>query len=88
VAVSDPIGPGLVAILARPDANLTGVLSFEDTITGKWLAMLKEIAPRLERIAFVSRPIESRDSRDDRIFGANDELRFRDNARHNNYRLS
>ena len=56
VAVSDPIGPGLVANLARPGANLTGVLSFEDTITGKWLAMLKEIAPHLERVALVANP--------------------------------
>jgi putative tryptophan/tyrosine transport system substrate-binding protein len=56
VAVSDPIGAGLVANLARPGANLTGVLSFEDTITGKWLAMLKEIAPRLERVALVANP--------------------------------
>jgi putative ABC transport system substrate-binding protein len=56
VAVSDPIGPGLVATLARPGANLTGLLSFEDTITGKWLALLKEIAPRLERVALVANP--------------------------------
>jgi putative ABC transport system substrate-binding protein len=56
VAVSDPIGAGLVANLARPGANLTGVLAFEDTITGKWLGMLKEIAPRLERIALIGNP--------------------------------
>jgi putative ABC transport system substrate-binding protein len=56
VAVSDPIGAGLVANLARPGANLTGVFSFEDTITGKWLAMLKEIAPHLERVALVANP--------------------------------
>jgi putative tryptophan/tyrosine transport system substrate-binding protein len=56
VAVADPIGAGLVANLARPGANLTGALSFEDTITGKWLAMLKEIAPRLERVALVANP--------------------------------
>jgi putative ABC transport system substrate-binding protein len=56
VAVSDPIGAGLVTNLARPGANLTGVLSFENTITGKWLAMLKEIAPHLERVALVANP--------------------------------
>ena len=56
VAVSDPVGAGLVANLARPGANLSGVLSFEDTITGKWLAMLKEIAPHLERVALVANP--------------------------------
>ena len=45
VAVSDPIGPGFVASLARPGGNITGLLMFEPGITGKWLAMLKEIAP-------------------------------------------
>src|SRR4029079_8146276 len=56
VAVSDPIGAGLVTNLARASANLRGVLSFEDTITGKWLAMLKEIAPRLNRVALIGDP--------------------------------
>ena len=56
VAVSDPIGSGLITSLARPGQNLTGVLFFEDGITGKWLAMLKEIAPRLGRAAFVANP--------------------------------
>src|SRR6266481_4742947 len=54
VAVADPIDAGLVANLARPGGNLTGLLSYEDTIAGKWLAMLKEIAPRLERVALVA----------------------------------
>jgi putative ABC transport system substrate-binding protein len=53
VDVSDPIGPGFVASLARPGGNLTGVISFEASITGKWLAMLKEIAPGLARVALV-----------------------------------
>jgi putative ABC transport system substrate-binding protein len=56
VAVSDPIGPGFVASLARPGGNMTGLLTFEPGITGKWLAMLKEIAPRLERVALVANP--------------------------------
>jgi putative tryptophan/tyrosine transport system substrate-binding protein len=56
VSVADPIGAGLVASLARPGANLTGLLSYEDTIVGKWLAMLKEIAPHLERVALVANP--------------------------------
>ena len=51
-----PIGAGLVANLARPGANLTGVLAFEDTITGKWFGMLKEIAPGVERIALIGNP--------------------------------
>ena len=55
-AVADPIGAGLVASLARPGGNLTGLLSFEDSLTGKWITMLKEIAPHLERIAFMANP--------------------------------
>ena len=56
VSVSDPIGSGFVASLARPGGNLTGLLLYEDGITGKWLAMLKEIAPRIERAALVANP--------------------------------
>src|SRR5262249_3542153 len=43
--VSDPIGAGFITSLARPGGNLTGVLQYEAGIVGKWLAMLKEIAP-------------------------------------------
>jgi putative tryptophan/tyrosine transport system substrate-binding protein len=53
VNVSDPIGSGFVSSLARPGGNLTGVIAYEPGITGKWLAMLKEIAPRLTRAALV-----------------------------------
>ena len=56
VAVSDPIGSGFIGSLARPGGNLTGLLNFEATITGKWLAMLKEIAPQLSRAALVANP--------------------------------
>jgi putative tryptophan/tyrosine transport system substrate-binding protein len=45
VNVSDPIGAGFIASMARPGGNLTGVLHLEATIVGKWLTMLKEIAP-------------------------------------------
>jgi putative ABC transport system substrate-binding protein len=55
-AVSDPIGSGFVANLARPGGNLTGLQNYEASITGKWLAMLKEIAPRLVRSAFIANP--------------------------------
>src|ERR1700737_2541479 len=41
-SVSDPIGAGFVASLARPRGNITGVLLYETGIIGKWLAMLKE----------------------------------------------
>src|SRR5262245_61725578 len=54
VSVSDPIGSGLIANLARPGGNLTGVLFYEESITGKWLAMLKEIAPQLTRVALIA----------------------------------
>src|SRR5262245_6932185 len=53
VAVSDPIGAGLIASLARPGGNVTGLQNYEATITGKWLAMLKEIAPSTVRAALV-----------------------------------
>jgi putative ABC transport system substrate-binding protein len=56
VYVSDPIGSGFVASLARPGGNLTGLLLYEEGITGKWLAMLKEMAPRLARAALVANP--------------------------------
>jgi putative ABC transport system substrate-binding protein len=53
---SDPIGAGLVESLARPGGNITGFLLYEEGIVGKWLAMLKEIAPRLTRVALVGNP--------------------------------
>ena len=52
----DPVGSGFVESLARPGGNLTGFMSLEASITGKWLAMLKEIEPRLTRAALVSNP--------------------------------
>jgi putative ABC transport system substrate-binding protein len=56
VNVSDPIGSGFIASLAHPGANLTGLLLYEEGITGKWLAMLKEIAPHLSRAALIADP--------------------------------
>src|SRR5215472_4841818 len=56
VNVSDPIGSGFVASLARPGGNLTGVLQYDASITGKWLAMLKEFSPTLVRAALVANP--------------------------------
>ena len=56
VSVSDPIGSGFVASLARPGSNITGLQSYEASITGKWLAILREIAPRLTRAALVANP--------------------------------
>jgi putative ABC transport system substrate-binding protein len=59
VLVSDPIGSGYVASLARPGGNLTGLLAYEAGVTGKWLAMLKEIAPGLRRAALMGNPKNS-----------------------------
>jgi ABC-type uncharacterized transport system substrate-binding protein len=56
VNVSDPIGLGFIASLARPGGNFTGVLHLEASIVGKWLAMLKEIAPSLTRAALMGNP--------------------------------
>jgi ABC-type uncharacterized transport system substrate-binding protein len=55
-SVADPIGSGFVASLPRPGGNITGVMLYEASVSGKWLAMLKEIAPQLERAAFVVNP--------------------------------
>ena len=45
--VSDPIGSGFVANLARPGGNVTGFLNIEGSLGGKWMELLKEIAPRV-----------------------------------------
>jgi putative ABC transport system substrate-binding protein len=51
--VSDPVGSGFVANLARPGGNITGFQNFETAIGGKWLELLREIAPSVRRVAFV-----------------------------------
>jgi ABC-type uncharacterized transport system substrate-binding protein len=53
---ADPIAEGFITSLARPGGNVTGLLLFETSVNGKWLAMLKEIAPRLTRAALVVNP--------------------------------
>jgi putative ABC transport system substrate-binding protein len=50
-SIGDPIGFGLIASLARPGGNFTGMTTYEASIGGKWLAMLKEIAPSVRRAA-------------------------------------
>jgi putative ABC transport system substrate-binding protein len=50
-AVIDPVAAGLVDSLARPGRNATGFMNFEYSVTGKWLELLKEIAPSLTRVA-------------------------------------
>jgi putative tryptophan/tyrosine transport system substrate-binding protein len=56
LGTGDPLGSGFVADLARPGGNLTGLMLYEVGIAGKWLGMLKEIAPGLARAALVANP--------------------------------
>jgi putative tryptophan/tyrosine transport system substrate-binding protein len=54
--VADPIGSGFVASFARPSGNVTGFTFTEPTMAGKWLELLKEIAPRVVRVAMLFNP--------------------------------
>jgi putative tryptophan/tyrosine transport system substrate-binding protein len=54
--VSDPIGSGFVASFARPGGNATGLVSLEDSVAGKWLELLKELAPQTSRVSLLFNP--------------------------------
>jgi len=54
--VADPVGAGLVDTLARPGGNVTGFMNFEYSLSGKWLELLKQIAPRVTRAAVLRNP--------------------------------
>jgi putative tryptophan/tyrosine transport system substrate-binding protein len=56
VNVVDPVGSGFVTNLTRPGGNVTGFISLEPTIAGKWLELLKEIEPRLAKVGFLFNP--------------------------------
>jgi ABC-type uncharacterized transport system substrate-binding protein len=56
VIVPDPVGSGLVARLSRPGGNATGFVQFEYSLTGKWLELLKQIAPGVTRVAVLRDP--------------------------------
>ena len=56
VLVPDPVGAGFVDSLARPGGNATGFVQFEYGISGKWLELLKEIAPGVTRVAVLRDP--------------------------------
>jgi putative ABC transport system substrate-binding protein len=56
VIVIDPVGAGFVASLARPGGNATGFLMFEYGLSGKWLELLKQIAPGVIRVAVLRDP--------------------------------
>jgi putative tryptophan/tyrosine transport system substrate-binding protein len=55
-SVIDPVGAGFVASLARPGGNTTGFSAFEYSLSGKWLELLKEIAPSVTRVAVLRDP--------------------------------
>ena len=55
---SDPVGAGLVESLARPGGNATGFMSFEYPLSGKWLELLKDIAPGVTRVAVLQDPTQ------------------------------
>jgi putative tryptophan/tyrosine transport system substrate-binding protein len=56
VIVADPVGSGFVASFPKPGGNVTGFVVSEGSLPGKWLGLLKEIAPRVNRVAFVFNP--------------------------------
>ena len=54
--VTDPVGSGLVASLARPGGNITGFTNFEFSMAGKWLEFLKEAAPDVRNVSIIFNP--------------------------------
>jgi putative tryptophan/tyrosine transport system substrate-binding protein len=54
--VSDPVGSGFVASLANPGGNITGFINIEGSLSGKWLELMREIAPQVSRIGFLFNP--------------------------------
>ena len=56
VQVSDPVAQGFVPNLIRPGGNVTGFTNFEFSIGGKWVELLKQIAPKLSSVAVISNP--------------------------------
>ena len=58
--ISDPVGAGFVDSLARPGGNVTGFMIFEYSMGGKWLELLKQIAPGVTRAAVLRDPTQSR----------------------------
>ncbi|WP_027551184.1 ABC transporter substrate-binding protein [Bradyrhizobium sp. Cp5.3] len=56
VGLSDPVGTGLVANLARPTSNLTGFSLYEHSMSGKWLSLLKDMVPGISQAALLFNP--------------------------------
>ena len=55
-SVGDPVGEGFVASLSRPGRNATGFINMEDSMSGKWLELLKEVAPDVRSVAILFNP--------------------------------
>ena len=55
--VADPIGSGFAASFAHPGGNITGFAAVDSAMGGKWLELLKEIAPRTQRVALLFNPV-------------------------------
>jgi putative tryptophan/tyrosine transport system substrate-binding protein len=60
--VNDPISSGLVQNLAHPQSNATGFANYEPSIGGKWLQLLKEVAPRVRRVGLMFDPANAPDT--------------------------
>ncbi len=58
-SVADPVGAGFVASLSRPGGNATGFIQFEYSLSGKWLELLKQIAPAVTRAAVLRDPMQT-----------------------------
>jgi putative ABC transport system substrate-binding protein len=56
VIVADPVGSGFAASLSRPDRTATGFATLEGSLGGKWVELLKEVAPQVARVAFLYSP--------------------------------
>jgi putative ABC transport system substrate-binding protein len=56
VVVGDPVGSGFVASIPRPGGNITGFTNIESSLGGKWIQLLKEIAPRVTRVSLLFNP--------------------------------
>jgi putative tryptophan/tyrosine transport system substrate-binding protein len=56
VNVADPVGSGFISTFARPGGNITGFSNFESSMSGKWLEILKEIAPTVRRVLILHNP--------------------------------
>ncbi|MGB6915370.1 MAG: ABC transporter substrate-binding protein [Pseudolabrys sp.] len=62
VQVADPVGQGFIASFAQPGGNTTGFVSFEDSISAKWLELLKELVPQASRVGIIRVPAKASSS--------------------------